>query len=116
MAVIAKVPALPELVRSGISPVNGRLRLLHRASFTSRRVLWVAATRSRSGLQYVREVGLMRPRWMAPVLFVPAVLALCCAYAQVSIETRQKPSQGEAARIRPTLRTDTNLVLVPVSV
>src|SRR5689334_5882933 len=64
----------------------------------------------------LREVGLMRARWMAPVLFVPAVLALCLAHAQVSIESRQKPSQGDASRIRPTLRTDTNLVLVPVSV
>lgn len=58
----------------------------------------------------------MRMRWMAPVTFVPAVLALYAAYGQVAIENRPKPPGPSDTRPPATLRTDTNLVLVPVSV
>ena len=55
-------------------------------------------------------------RRMAHVLFVPALLALCGAYGQVAIESRPKPEAAKETRPPSTLRIDTNLVLVPVSV
>jgi Ca-activated chloride channel family protein len=58
----------------------------------------------------------MGSRWMAPVPFVPAVLALCVAYGQVSVQPRPKPAEPKTIRPSANLRIDTNLVLVPVSV
>jgi Ca-activated chloride channel family protein len=57
----------------------------------------------------------MGSRWMAPVLIVPALVALG-AYAQVAVQPRPKPEAAAAAKPHPNLRIDTNLVLVPVSV
>jgi Ca-activated chloride channel homolog len=57
----------------------------------------------------------MTSRRMAPVLFVPALVALV-AYGQVAIENRPKPAAAKETRPPSTLRIDSNLVLVPVSV
>jgi Ca-activated chloride channel homolog len=58
----------------------------------------------------------MGSRWMAPVLFVPALAALWGAYAQVAIESRARPAAANEIRPPSKLRIDTNLVLVPVAV
>src|SRR4051794_8657405 len=56
----------------------------------------------------------MRARWIP---LIPAVVAaLCGAYGQVAVETRPKPPAPHEKRRPATLRTDLNLVLVPVSV
>ena len=52
---------------------------------------------------------MLRAAWLG----VATVLML---YAQVAIEPRQKPSAGREPKIQATLRVDTSLVLVPVTV
>lgn len=58
----------------------------------------------------------MGPRWMTPVSFVAALIALGGASAQVAIESRAKAPDPKVRRPAATLRIDTNLVLVPVAV
>jgi len=58
----------------------------------------------------------MTSRRMTPVLLVPALVALGSAFGQVAIEHRPRPEAAKVTRPPSTLRSDTNLVLVPVSV
>jgi len=58
-------------------------------------------------------MGSPRFRGMGSGLLLMAALAL---YGQVSVQPRPKPPASEPAQPKATLRSDTNLVLVPVSV
>lgn len=57
----------------------------------------------------------MASRWMVPVVLIPALAALG-AFGQVAIVNRPNPATARETRPQSTLRVDSNLVLVPVSV
>jgi Ca-activated chloride channel family protein len=58
----------------------------------------------------------MRSRRRAPLLFVLATAAGLALFAQVSIQPRPRPAKADPPEPKATLRVDSNLVLVPVSV